>query len=67
MKKSVEKVKVQSSFCLDLMERLDSQIQDAKVKYGSIEGHTRFEHDAIRLRRELNDLNNMLREWGYEE
>ena len=67
MKKSVKKVKLQSSFCLDLMKRLDSQIQDAKVSYGRIEGHTRLELDAIRIRRELNDLNAMLREWGYEE
>ncbi len=67
MKRKIEKVRKQSSFCMDLMERLNDKIQNAGVLYGRVEYHTRKEKDIIRLRRELNDLRDMLMQYGYEE
>lgn len=56
----------QSAFCLDLMKRLNEKIISAKVEYGMIEYHTRMENEVVRLRNELNELNHMLRQYGYE-
>lgn len=63
MKRKIEKVRKQSAFCMDLMERLNDKIQNAGVLYGRVEYHT----DIIRLRRELKDLRDMLMQYGYEE
>ena len=62
----VKKVKEQSAFCLDLMERLNSEIgQDvSKSSLYGIFNHTQNQSDIIRLRRELNALNKMLFPYG---
>lgn len=66
MKKTLNKVKKQSEFCWELMDRLDNDIRGSKVQYGTIEKYTQMVQDVIRLRRELITLRNMLMEWGYE-
>ena len=64
--KTLKSVQKQSEFCLDLMKRLNEKIDNAKVDYGRITYHTRMENDVIRLRRELSELHDMLRQYGYE-
>lgn len=66
-KKSYSPVREQSSFCYDLMRRLDRDIHNVHIEYGYVNGHTQMQQDIIRLRRELMTLSKMLGEWGYEE
>ena len=65
-KYTVYEVQAQSLFCKGLMLRLDNDIQKAKEDgYGmGIEKHTQMQADAVRLRRELNKLRQMLYPWG---
>jgi hypothetical protein len=60
MKKDLDDIKSQAQFCTELMLRLNTDIQNAEVCYGSVVNHSRMEADIIRLRRELNDLRKML-------
>lgn len=64
--KKFDKVKKQSEFCLELMKRLNENVQTASIEYGYINKHTRMENAVIRLRNELNDLRDMLHQYGYE-
>lgn len=64
--KTLKFVQKQSAFCTDLMIRLNEKIKDAQVACGRIEYHTQMENDIIRLRRELNELHEMLMQYGYE-
>lgn len=64
--KTVKSVQKQSAFCTDLMSKINEKIKDAEVAYGRIKYHTRMENDIIRLRRELNELHEMLIQYGYE-
>ena len=64
--KTLKAVQKQSVFCTELMNRLNEKIKDAKVDYGRITYHTRMENDVIRLRRELQELHDMLMQYGYE-
>lgn len=66
MKIKVEPVKEQCSFCMELMKRLNEDVQNLIVDYGTIRGHTQMEQDIIRLRRELMDLAARLKEYTYE-
>lgn len=56
-----DKMKKQLLFCSELMERLKRDIDNSTLiaSYG-LEGATRFRSDIRRLRRELQDLSNML-------
>lgn len=67
LKKSIKAVKKQSAFCLELMERLDGKIREAELCRGCIKYHTRRENEVVRLRQELLELADMLKQWGYEE
>ena len=62
----IKAVQDQSTFCLDLMRRLNDDIHNAEVEYGMITNHTRMENDVVRLRRELVELRYMLENYGYE-
>jgi len=55
------KTKKQLRFCSELMERLKNDIDNSTLiaSYG-LEKATRFRADIRRLRRELQDLSNML-------
>ena len=64
--KTLRTVQEQSEFCLSSMVKLNEKIKAAKVYYGRINYHTRMESDVVRLRRELNELADMLRQYGYE-
>ena len=59
--KTLTTVQKQSRFCLELMYRLNEKIEDGHIKH-----HTRMENDVVRLRRELTELADMLRQYGYE-
>ena len=61
------KVIKQSAFCMELMERVNNAVDKAEVQYGRIKNHTRIENDIVRLRRELNELHDMLSRYGYED
>lgn len=56
--------RTQSAFCLDLMERLNKEIQAAErfefVWTEGFKNRTRMKEDVRRLRRELMNLQNML-------
>lgn len=65
--KTIKTVQKQSAFCTELMKRIDEKIHNAEVRYGCIKYHTRLENDVIRLRRELNELHDMLKQYGYEK
>ena len=63
----IKKVKEQADFCLDLMNRLYSDIKEdtqSNKLYETVWYHTRKQADIIRLRRELNKLNKLLEPWG---
>lgn len=64
--KKVKPVKEQSFFCMELMRRLNEDVQNLEIDYGNIKGHSQMEQDIIRLRRELMDLAVKLKEYGYE-
>ena len=64
--KTLTTVQKQSRFCFELMCRLNEKIEDAELYYGHIKHHTRMENDVVRLRRELTELADMLRQYGYE-
>ncbi len=63
----IKKVKEQADFCLNLMNRLYSDIKEdtcTNKPYETVWYHTRKQADIIRLRRELNKLNKLLVPWG---
>ena len=62
--KTVEAVKKQSEFCVDLMNRLNEEIRDAEVNgwTGQFNRYTAMENDIVRLRRELQELRKMLKQ-----
>lgn len=64
--KKVKPVKEQSFFCMELMRRLNEDVQNLEIDYGNIRGHSQMEQDIVRLRRELMDLAVKLKEYGYE-
>ena len=62
--KSLNVIKSQSHFCLDLMLRLDKEIQIAdRGDVSAMELHSRKQKDIMRIRRELLELSKMLGEW----
>lgn len=58
-------IKNQSKFCVELMQRLNNDIQKAGESswYGGMENHTRIQNDIKRIRRELHDLFDLLDPW----
>ena len=66
--KKIEEVQTQLKFCLKLLIKLDmdfekgceQQDKDPWDDFSDIKNHTRYAADVIRIRRELNDLRNML-------
>jgi hypothetical protein len=52
---------------MELMKRLNDNIENSEVIYDKIKNHTRMENAIIRLRNELNVLNDMLKQCGYKE
>ena len=59
--------KSQSKFCLDLMKRLDKDINKTKIGYGCyVYGRSRIQNDIVRLRRELLELSKMF-DYAYKE
>lgn len=61
-----KKLKKQTAFCLDLMNRLSNDIE-ADIRTESWHGvfnHTQKKADIMRLRRELNTLNKILDPYG---
>lgn len=67
MKKKQYDLIAQSHFCMELMKRLNEDVENSEVGYGKIKYHTRMEMAVIRLRNELNELRDMLQQYGYEE
>lgn len=60
-------VKHQTSFCTELMMRIDDTIGVSKLsEYDTLDNYTRLQQDIVRLRRELNDLRIMLDPYGKE-
>ena len=56
------KIKQQSEFCLELMERLHHEIDETNFLENDTL-HTRKQADIVRLRRELNTLSKCLNPW----
>ena len=62
----VKKLRKQTDFCVDLMNRLNEDIKrdiDSEAWVG-VYWHYRKRQDIIRLRRELNTLNKLLDPYG---
>ena len=65
MNTDFEGIKQQSKFCMDLMVRLNNEIQNSGSGHWSgMADHTRKQDDIKRIRRELLDLAKMLNPWG---
>ena len=67
---SLNQIRTQSKFCLDLMKRLNADISEAKPTrycYGVIEKRTTKQNDIVRLRRELLELYKMLDPYLHKE
>lgn len=63
----IKNIKTQSKFCMDLMKRLDGEIEQAKMtNWNVVEKHDRMRDDIKRLRRELMALSKMLDPWRAE-
>lgn len=62
----MNKQKEQSQFCLEMMKRLNRDIQKAKDKYDDTYHPSVIQDDIKRLRRELNNLSKMF-DWRYKE
>lgn len=64
-----KKLKDQARFCLQLMERLEKDIQcdSDKESWWGVANYTQKKADIIRLRRELNTLNKILYPWEDNE
>ena len=62
----IKNIKKQSEFCLDLMQRLDSELKKDVDEHAwmGLYNHTQKQADIIRLRRELNKLQKLLNPWG---
>ena len=60
-------IRRQSKFCIELMIRLDKEIQtDGKGSWSGMKNHTQKQADIERIRRELMALHKMLYPWGEE-
>ena len=61
-----QKIREQSKFCTELMNRLNSEIKNSgeSMYYSGMENHTRKIEDIKRIRRELLVLAKMLDPWG---
>ena len=59
----ISNIKEQSRFCLNLMEKLNKEIQNAELEYSVIKHHYRMTLDILRIRRELMHLKNMLMDY----
>lgn len=57
-------IKSQSKFCVELMLRLNKEIEISKDgSWSGMENHTRKQYDIKRIRRELMILSKMLDPW----
>lgn len=62
-----KKIKKQTEFCKELMDRLSASIDenvDMDSSWWGIRNHTQISCDIIRLRRELHTLNKLLNPYG---
>ena len=58
-------IRTQSKFCVDLIQRLDKEIQSSgDGSWSGMENHVRKQDDIKRVRRELMTLAKMLDPWG---
>lgn len=57
---SIKQVKDQSKLCSTLMDKLDTDINNAELTYDGVKNYTRIREDIRRIRRELMDLSGML-------
>lgn len=57
MRATIKEIKEQSKFVFMLAERLNEDVQSSHDEY--LQFYTRYQNDAIRLRRELLKLNKM--------
>lgn len=57
---SIKQVKDQSKLCSTLMNKLDTDINNAELTYDGVKNYTRIREDIRRIRRELMDLSGML-------
>lgn len=61
-------IREQSRFCVDLMIRLDDDIQgDGRGVWSGMKNHCQKQRDIERIRRELMELHKMLNPWRKEE
>ena len=62
----IKEIKNQADFCLDLMRRVwaDLYNDEDEDAWSGMRNHTQKRSDIIRLRRELNKLNQLLDPWG---
>lgn len=62
-----KRIMAQAAFCLELMERLYTEIErgcsESKQYCAGINNYTQRMADAIRIRRELNTLRKLLNPW----
>ena len=62
-----KKISDQVLFCSVLMGRIKADIENAQQdSFGKISRYTAMQNDIIRLRRELNDLREMLNPYSVE-
>lgn len=60
-----KKLRKQLSFCVELMDRLNNEInEDIDKDWYGVANYTQKKSDIMRLRRELNTLNKILYPWG---
>lgn len=58
-------IRNQSKFCIELMMRLDKEINaSGEGSWSGMENHVRKQDDIKRIRRELMTLSKMLDPWG---
>ena len=60
----LKQIEKQTEFCKELMNRIAKSVDD-NIEYDSpwwgVRNHTQIQNDIIRLRRELNELNKLLK------
>ena len=60
---SQDNIKRQCNFCIELMNKLKLDINASAIEYSRMKNYTRKRKDIQRIRRELNELSDMLSDY----
>ena len=63
-KTTADDARRQARFCMELMARLNTDIQEAEEIRGQLDRYTVMAQDTVRLRRELSRLKKLLDPWS---